>query len=97
MSRSYKKFIVCKDQNSKFGKRSAGRAVRQKKMCRTARNSNGIIAVGTSAIIVQKSGFTLPRNFAEIGMTKPTRILNGCETDFVHGKKRTGIGCGGTE
>lgn len=31
MSRSYKRFIVCKDQNSKFGKRSAVKAVRRKK------------------------------------------------------------------
>lgn len=31
MSRSYKKFIVSKDQNSKFGKRSAVKAVRRKK------------------------------------------------------------------
>lgn len=29
MSRSYKKFIVCKDQNSKSGKRMANRAVRR--------------------------------------------------------------------
>ena len=29
MSRSYKRFIVCKDQNSKFGKRQASRAVRR--------------------------------------------------------------------
>ena len=28
MSRSYRKFIVCKDSNSKFGKRSASRTVR---------------------------------------------------------------------
>lgn len=29
MSRSYKKFIVCKDKNCKFGKRQASRAVRR--------------------------------------------------------------------
>lgn len=31
MSRSYKKFIVCKDENSRFGKRLANRAVRRNK------------------------------------------------------------------
>ena len=29
MSRSYKKFTVCKDQNSRYGKRMARRAVRR--------------------------------------------------------------------
>ncbi len=29
MSRSYKKFIVCKDDNSKFGKRLANKTVRR--------------------------------------------------------------------
>lgn len=31
MSRSYKKFIVCKDDNSKFGKRLANKTVRRNK------------------------------------------------------------------
>lgn len=31
MSRSFKKFTVCKDQNSKFSKRMASRAVRREK------------------------------------------------------------------
>lgn len=31
MSRSYKKFIVSKDQNNKFGKRQANRTVRRAK------------------------------------------------------------------
>lgn len=31
MSRSYKKFTVSKDQNSKFGKRMASRAIRREK------------------------------------------------------------------